>query len=97
MTQEGLAKAIGVNVYSIKMWEGDKFEPNAGNLRALCQTLDVLAEELFGEQKPDLVLSIDKDRVAFIDEVMNMSDNDLNRIMKYYELIKNSQEKDPRK
>ena len=91
LTQAELAKMVGVNVYSVKMWEGNYFEPNAGNLRAICLALGCSAEELIGG-KIDLNFDVPNDRVVFIDEVMKMSDRDLQRLIKYYELIKNSRQ-----
>lgn len=87
LTQEMLASMIGVNVYTIKMWEGDHFEPNTGNLRAVCSALGCRAEDLIGG-KTELTFDVPADRVAFIDEVMTMPDDQLERVMRYYELIK---------
>lgn len=87
LTQEQLAKSIGVNVYTIKMWENDHFEPNTRNLQAVCQVLGCRAEDLIGG-KTVLTFDVSADRVAFIDEVMSMPEDQLERLMKYYELIK---------
>ena len=86
MTQAELAKALGVNVYSVTMWENDKFEPTAGNLRALCQTLGCTAEELL--DKPNIIVEAIGDRVAIIDQIISMPEEQFKRLARYMELLK---------
>lgn len=90
MTQTDLAKALNVNVYSITMWENDKFEPNAGNLRALCQTFGCTAEDLLLDEPKIMIRNqYSLDRVTMIDEIISMPEEQFQRLAKYMELLKN--------
>lgn len=87
MTQAELAKALSVNVYSVTMWENDKFEPTAGNLRALCKTLNCTAEELL--DKPNIIVETNSnDRIAIIDQIVSMPEEQFQRLARYMELLK---------
>ncbi len=87
MTQTELAKAIGVNVYSIKMWETDKYEPTVKNLKEICRVLGVTAQALCeGEVVAEQVIV--PGRAEFIDEVMSMPEEHFRRILKYSEFLK---------
>lgn len=46
LSQEGLAKEIGLPRYTVSDWEQGRVEPNLYHLRALCVYFDVSADEL---------------------------------------------------
>lgn len=91
LTQKELADASGLSVSAIKFFEQGRSEPNAGSIKKIAKALNVSIDYLVGrtdDPTPIVVEHISSERVAFIDEVMKMPDQDLERLIKYYELIK---------
>lgn len=91
LTQNQLADKIGVRVLAIKQWEGDKYEPTARNLKALCLALDVSAQKLCGLEEPDFFANVeDKD---FLIELSSASPDIMKEMKKYYNYLKASENK----
>lgn len=51
LSQEELAFRLGVSRQSISKWEADIMQPNADNIKALCQFFQVKADYFFGEDR----------------------------------------------
>lgn len=48
MTQEDIAAALGVSVYTVQKWEQDKADPNTGTLIKLADLLDTTIDYMLG-------------------------------------------------
>lgn len=94
LTQKELAEASGLSVSAIKFFEQGRSEPNTGSIKKMAKALNVSIDYLIGntdDPSPVLVEHISSNKIKFIDEVMNMNEEDLARIIKYYELLKNKE------
>ena len=48
MTQQELAKKIGVDFRTVSFWETERFEPNISQIIKLCRFFDVESDFLLG-------------------------------------------------
>lgn len=51
MTQEDLARELGLSAQTVRSWEAGTTEPRPGHLKRLCEVLSVPPEELLTEEK----------------------------------------------
>lgn len=94
LTQKELAEKAGVSVDALKFWEQGRSNPKGASLKKMAAALDVSVDYLCGrtDDPVDRLLVpayIVADRVSFIDEVINMPEEQFQRLARYMELLKN--------
>ncbi len=93
MTQEELAKAAGVSLASLKFWEQDRSQPKGASVKKLASALDVSTDYLLGKSDDPVDRTkhpapISDNKVEFIDEVINMPEDQFKRLLSYYNLLR---------
>lgn len=91
MTQKELAEKANLSLPAIKQWEAGRNEPKGDSIRALMNALNVSLDYLTGRtDDPEPVIQVEYTggRADFIDEVINMPEDQFRRLMRYYELLK---------
>ena len=93
MTQQDLAKTIGVSVGSVKKWEQDIVDPNTATLISIAVALNVSLDYLFGnDAAPDLVMVADGDIKRIIEVVEGLPESHRQALFQYAELLKRGNE-----
>lgn len=85
MTQQQVAKKIGVSLSSIAMWERQERNIKQKYIAPLCKTLDITEEELKTELSINYAF-VWQDRFK---EIKEQSDKEINNVIKDLKKIKN--------
>lgn len=93
LTQKELAEKAGVSIDALKFWEQGRSNPKGASLKKMAAALDVSVDYLTGNSDDPVEKTlppspIGDNRVDFIDEVINMPEDQFRRLMRYYELLK---------
>lgn len=65
ITQEYLAKSVGVDISTVKRWERGEFGPDFKKLEKIAQTLDIPVSWLFIPKMPESSQNDEEDKNAF--------------------------------